>query len=73
MVLQRLRLWPAVGKVLGLTSYANSPKGAVACGASFAFTRATSAAVHTAAPAGVDKPRAVGLAASAPSDSEPSG
>jgi hypothetical protein len=37
-----------------------------------AFTRATVAAVHTVAPAGVGKPSAVSFAASARSDREPS-
>jgi hypothetical protein len=41
--------------------------------ASLALTRATVAADHTAAPAGVGKPSAVSFAASARSDSEPSG
>jgi hypothetical protein len=41
--------------------------------ASFALTRATVMAVHIAEPAGVGKPSAVSLAASARSDSEPSG
>jgi hypothetical protein len=49
-----------------------APVGA-AYAASFALTRATVAAVHTAAPAGVGKPSAVSLAASVRSDSEPSG
>jgi hypothetical protein len=54
------RRWPSAGLP---GSYA----------ASFALTRATVAAVQTAAPAGVGKPSAVSFAASARSDSDPLG
>jgi hypothetical protein len=47
------------------------PNGSYA--ASRALTRATVAAVHTAAPAGVGKPSAVSFPASCRSDNEPSG